>query len=205
MTQGSRNSGSGCQAYGRINAMTKRGVKQDPRVITGTLLVYGNWAHVVNPQPTSLGFDMFIQLPPRDLLCAQWEFRDCPVIVERELMEANLIPFNLVELDVILGMDWLSRHNTYIGCGEKLVTFDRHGQPTIMFQAYVVTQGEPFLHAGDVPVVNEFTDVFPEDLLGLPPTREIEFTIDLLPSTNLISLAPYRMALAELRELKIQP
>ena len=50
--------------------------------------------------------------------------------------------------------------------------------------------------------MREFPDVFPEDLSGLPPDREIEFSIDLLPSSNLISKAPYRMAPTELRELK---
>lgn len=55
----------------------------------------------------------------------------------------------------------------------------------------------------DVPMMNKFTDVFPEDFPGLPPTKEVEFTINLLPSTNPISLALYRMAPAELRELKI--
>ena len=72
------------------------------------------------------------------------------------------------------------------------------------FLAHVVTQGELSLFAGDVPVVNEFTDVFPIDLPGLPPAREVEFTIDLLLGTNPISLSPYRMTPAELRELKIQ-
>ena len=72
------------------------------------------------------------------------------------------------------------------------------------FLAHVVTQGEPSLCDGDVPVVNEFIDVFPEDFPGLPPAKEVKFTIYLLLSTNPISLTPYRMTLAELRELKIQ-
>ena len=55
-----------------------------------------------------------------------------------------------------------------------------------------------------VPVVNEFPDVFPEELPGLPPDREIEFTIDVLPDTQPISIPPYRMAPAELTELKEQ-
>ena len=53
-----------------------------------------------------------------------------------------------------------------------------------------------------VPVVNEFVDVFPEDLPGLPPEREVDFGIDLPPDTQPISIPPYRMAPAELRELK---
>ncbi|KAK5842194.1 hypothetical protein PVK06_004524 [Gossypium arboreum] len=53
-------------------------------------------------------------------------------------------------------------------------------------------------------VVNEFTDVFPEELPGLPPDREVEFTIDVIPGTAPISITPYRMAPAELKELKTQ-
>ena len=55
-----------------------------------------------------------------------------------------------------------------------------------------------------VPVVNEFVDVFPEELPGLPPEREIDFGIDLLPGTQPISIPPYRMAPTELSELKEQ-
>jgi hypothetical protein len=54
----------------------------------------------------------------------------------------------------------------------------------------------------EIPIVRDFVNVFPEELLGLPPDREIEFTIDLLPSTRPISKAPYMMASLELRELK---
>ena len=55
-----------------------------------------------------------------------------------------------------------------------------------------------------IPVVNEFPDVFPEELPGLPPEWEIEFTIDVLPDTQPISIPPFRMAPAELKELKEQ-
>src|SRR5687767_907514 len=55
-----------------------------------------------------------------------------------------------------------------------------------------------------VPVVSEFPDVFPDDLPGIPPKREIDFGIDLLPDTRPISIPPYRMAPAELKELKEQ-
>ena len=53
-------------------------------------------------------------------------------------------------------------------------------------------------------MVNEFVDVFPEELPGLPPEQEVDFGIDLLPDTQPISIPPYRMAPAELRELKEQ-
>ena len=53
-------------------------------------------------------------------------------------------------------------------------------------------------------MVNEFPDVFPDELPGLPPDREIEFAIDLAPGTEPVSKAPYRMAPIEMKELDIQ-
>ncbi|KAH0781380.1 hypothetical protein KY290_000978 [Solanum tuberosum] len=55
-----------------------------------------------------------------------------------------------------------------------------------------------------VPIVNEFLGRFPDELHGIPPKREIDFGIDLLPDTQPISIPPYRMALTELKELKEQ-
>jgi hypothetical protein len=56
----------------------------------------------------------------------------------------------------------------------------------------------------DIPVVCEFPDVFPDDLPGLPPDRDVEFKIELLPDTAPISRRPYRMPPNELAELKVQ-
>jgi hypothetical protein len=53
-------------------------------------------------------------------------------------------------------------------------------------------------------VVHEFPDVFPEDLPGMPPDRDVEFTIELQPGTSLISRRPYKMTPKELAELKVQ-
>jgi len=55
-----------------------------------------------------------------------------------------------------------------------------------------------------IPVVNEFPDVFPEDLPGLPPDRDVEFAIDMIPGTAPLSKASYCMALAEMKKLKTQ-
>ena len=62
---------------------------------------------------------------------------------------------------------------------------------------------ESDLKLEDIPIVREYPDVFPEDLPGLPPEREVEFTIDLVPGTGPMSKAPYRMAPVELKELKV--
>ncbi|GJW98122.1 reverse transcriptase domain-containing protein [Tanacetum coccineum] len=56
----------------------------------------------------------------------------------------------------------------------------------------------------DIPVVREFPEVFPEDLPGLPPVRQVEFQIDLIPRATLVAQAPYRLAPSEMQELSNQ-
>ncbi|XP_070674761.1 uncharacterized protein [Malus domestica] len=132
--------------------MTQQEADHDPQVITDMLLICGNWARVItdpgatfsfvsssfapnlNAPPTLLGYDMLVQMSQGDLFCAQWEYKSCLVIMEGEMLEANLVPFNLVKFDVILGIDWLSRHRAYVACWEKSVTFNRPGRPLITFQ-----------------------------------------------------------------------
>ena len=72
------------------------------------------------------------------------------------------------------------------------------------YLAYVLETGKEGTLVDEIPVVREFLDVFPDDIAGLPPDREVEFTIDLISRTEPISIPPYRMAPAELRELKAQ-
>ncbi|KAM1798221.1 hypothetical protein ACFX12_032316 [Malus domestica] len=156
----------------------------------------------------------------------------CPVIVEDVIMLANLMLLDNMDFDVILGTDWLHYNRAKIDCYGKTVTFHYPGLPEVTFVgepsgvrhgiisamkakkllskgcqgylAHVVLNDDAPSSVEDVRVVRYFSDVFPKDLPGLPPDREVEFVIDLLPCMNPISLTPYRMALAELRELKVQ-
>ena len=70
------------------------------------------------------------------------------------------------------------------------------------FMAYVVDTNITTLKLEYIPIVREFPDVFLDDLLGLPPHREVDFTIETVPGVAPISIAPYRMAVVELQELK---
>ena len=72
------------------------------------------------------------------------------------------------------------------------------------YLAYAIEVTDSGSQLEDIPVVREFLDVFPKDLLGIPPNREIDFQIELAPGTEPISKAPYRMAPLELKELKVQ-
>ena len=122
---------------------------------------------------------------------------------------ADLVVLKSKGIDVILGMDWLSLHNGLIGCADKVV----HLTNSDGMQVTCHTRGsepDPMVFSMDgkslegVPVVNEYPDVFPEELPGMPPDRDIEFVIELIPGTSPIAKRPYRMAASELAELKKQ-
>ena len=106
-------------------------------------------------------------------------------------------------------MDWLSLHTGLIGCADKVV----HLTNSDGLQVICHTRGsgpDPMVFSmeantlEEVPVVDEYPDVFLEELPGMPPDRDIEFVIDLIPGTSPIAKRPYRMAASELAELKKQ-
>jgi hypothetical protein len=112
-------------------------------------------------------------------------------------------------MDIILGMDWLQKHDGVIQCRKKSVSLTSPQGESI---EYV---GTPSFNSGtmnslggkameDIRVVSEFPDVFPEDLPGMPPDHDIEFSIELIPGTAPISKRPYRMDVKDLAELKKQ-
>ena len=156
----------------------------------------------------------------------------CVVEVVGRVFIADLIELPVLDFDVILGMDWLSEHDAIIKCRKKCVQFSKGEEEEFTLQcdrsevpanlvsvmkarrmlgkgcqgylAYVLNREVEPLELQQIPVVGEFLDLFPEELPGLPPEREVEFSIELLPGTSPISRAPYRMAPTELRELKAQ-
>jgi hypothetical protein len=109
-------------------------------------------------------------------------------------------------IDVILGVDWLTRHNGVISCTDKTILLTDHQGKSVSCKARPPTQ-DPMvfsLATESISVVEEFMDVFPEELPGMSPEREVEFYIDLIPGTAPIAKRPYRMAPTELAELKLQ-
>ena len=72
------------------------------------------------------------------------------------------------------------------------------------YLTYVIETEKVRPSLSDIPIVSDFPDVFPEELPGLPPQREIEFAIDVVPGATPASITPYRMAPVELKELKLQ-
>jgi len=157
--------------------------------------------------------------------------RGISVVVNGVNMPADLIIVPLKKHDVILGMDWLGKYKAHIDCHRGRIQFERD-EGMLKFQGIRTTSGslvisaiqaERMLGKGceaylatittkevgasaelkDIPIVNEFSDVFVA-VSGVPPDRSDPFTIELEPGTTPISKAPYRMAPAEMAELKKQ-
>lgn len=125
---------------------------------------------------------------------------------------ADLFVLPMKIIAAILGMNWLEENGALIDCSDKAVSLKGPDGGRIVYQGDKHTQIEVELQLNsfkevkleDIPVVNEFQDVFPKELPGMPPDREIEFTIDLIPGTAPIAQAPYKMGPKELKDLKEQ-
>jgi hypothetical protein len=116
---------------------------------------------------------------------------------------------------VILGMDWLSKHNGLIDGAKKAVRLTPISGKELEYVAENLVMDKPasnwivlnHLDAAsilDIRAVSEILDVFPEELPGMPSNREIEFVVELVPNTAPIFKRPYRMAANQLAEIKEQ-
>ncbi|GKF38327.1 putative reverse transcriptase domain-containing protein [Tanacetum coccineum] len=103
------------------------------------------------------------------------------------------MPIKLGSFDFVIGMDWLSKHHARIICDEKVVYIPINGE-TLIIRAQVMEKKSDEKRLEDIPVVKEFLKVFPEDLPGLLPVRQVEFQIDLIPRATPVARAPYRLA-----------
>ncbi|KAK5786952.1 hypothetical protein PVK06_041602 [Gossypium arboreum] len=159
-------------------------------------------------------------------------YRDVPLETQGKIFPGDLMELPFGEFDLILGMDWLVKHKATLDCTAKRMVLRTTKDEEVMvigerrdylsnvvsalraekwirkgcevYLAFVSQLEEEGLTVDKVRTVKEFQDVFPEELPRLPPNREVEFGIDLLPGTAPVSIAPYRMASKELVELKAQ-
>jgi hypothetical protein len=126
---------------------------------------------------------------------------------------ANLIVLESKGIDVILGMDWLGKHKVLIDYAKKSVKLTTPGGKELEFITEPVVTAKGIANRAklnqlnasqglEVPVVNEFPDVFPDELPGMPPDQDIEFVIELKPGTAPIYKTPFRMTNPKLAELK---
>nr|GFA49909.1 putative reverse transcriptase domain-containing protein [Tanacetum cinerariifolium] len=135
--------------------------------------------------------------------------RDCKLELGNSLFTIDLIPLGHGSFDVIVGMDWLSKNKAVIVCHEKVVEIPiKEGGILRVHEERIWRAAKSLMNAkvdepriSDIPVVRDFTDVFPEDLSGLPPQRQVEFRIDLIPGATPVAKSPYSLAPSKMQEL----
>jgi hypothetical protein len=126
------------------------------------------------------------------------------------IFKTTLLIMGLESVDIILGTDWLSRHHAVIDVAARAIEIHSlmDGEITLYLPDQGCTRSCAFALIESpierIPVFCEYPDVFPDELPGMPPNRDIEFAIELQPVTAPISKRPYRMPPAELAELKKQ-
>ncbi|GJS07996.1 putative reverse transcriptase domain-containing protein [Tanacetum coccineum] len=134
--------------------------------------------------------------------------KGCKLEIEGHVFDIDLIPFGHGSFDVIIGMDWLSNYKAEIVCHEKVVRIPLPDGKVLRVLGERPDEKVRFLMGvkkqEEIVVVRDFPEVFPDDLSGLPPIREIEFRIELIPGATPVAKSPYRLAPSELEELSGQ-
>ncbi|GJW81175.1 putative nucleotidyltransferase, ribonuclease H [Tanacetum coccineum] len=147
---------------------------------------------------------------PREIITSQLQGKLW--LCDNHDLSSSLISLNRGSFDVIVGIDWLSKRKFVIVCHEKVVEIPLEGSRKLRVQAErTLGAAKALMNAkvdepkvGDISVVRDFVDVFPEDFSGLPPQRHVEFRIDLVPGATPIANSPYRLAPLEMQELSRQ-
>ncbi|KAL0536191.1 hypothetical protein IC582_025130 [Cucumis melo] len=241
---------SGAPHQGKVFATNKTEAERADTVVTGTFPVLGHYALVLFDSGSSHSFIssafvlharleveplhhvLSVSTPSGECMMSKEKVKACQIEIAGHVIEVTLLVLDMLDFDVILGMDWLAANHASIDCSRKEVAFNPPSMASFKFKgegsrslpqvisairaskllsqgtwgilASVVDTREVDVSLSSEPVVRDYPDVFPEKLPGLPPHREVEFSIELESSTAPISRAPYRMAPVELKELKMQ-
>ncbi|GJT27049.1 putative reverse transcriptase domain-containing protein [Tanacetum coccineum] len=214
-----KKNGQGGNNRGAVYKLGAVDAQQDPKVVTGTFLLNNRYATALfdsgaDKSFVSTNFSTLIDIEPVEL----------DTCYEVELADGKVVSTNNV-------MDWLSRYNVAILCGEKKVRIPLEGKMLViegdrnnsqlkivscikaqkyiekgceLFLAQVTEQESEEKRLEDVPVIRDFPEVFPDELPELSPPKQVEFSIDLIPGAAPVVRAPYRLAPSEMKELSKQ-
>ncbi|GJX10630.1 putative reverse transcriptase domain-containing protein [Tanacetum coccineum] len=217
----------GNQAKGRAFMLLEEEARQDPNIVMGTFTLNNHFATtlfdsgadysfvsttfipLLGIEPSELGFRYEIEIASGQLVEIDKVIKGCTLEIKGHVFDIDLIPLGHRSFDVIIGMDWLSNHKAEIICHEKVVRIplldgkvlrvlgERPEEKARLLMSVKASDKKQ----GEIVVVRDFLEVFPDDLSGLPPLREIEFRIELIPGVVPIAMYPYHLAPFELEEL----
>ncbi|GJS35697.1 putative reverse transcriptase domain-containing protein [Tanacetum coccineum] len=151
-----------------------------------------------------------IELANRKIIGADTIIRGCTLNLLDHPFNIDIMPIELGSFDVIIGMDWLPKYHAVIVCDERIVRIP-YGNEILKIQGCHVFLAQITKKKAedkseekqleDISIVRDFPEVFPKDLPGLSPTRQVEFQIDLVPGVAPVARSPYRLAPSEMQEL----
>ncbi|GJR02148.1 putative reverse transcriptase domain-containing protein [Tanacetum coccineum] len=195
------------RAPAKVYAVGHAGTNPDSNVVTGTFLLNNRYASILfdtgadrsfvstafssqmDITPSTLDHYYDVELADGRIIGLNTILRGCTLNLLNHPFNINLMPVELGSFDAIIGMDWLAKYQAIIVCAEKIVRIP-WGNETLIVHGDGSNQGHEAL--------------FPEDLPGLPPTRQVEFQINLVPGAAPVARAPYRLAPSEMKELSEQ-
>ncbi|GJW56829.1 putative reverse transcriptase domain-containing protein [Tanacetum coccineum] len=214
------------QARGRAFMLGAEEARQDPNIMTGTFTLNNHFVTtlfdsgadysfvsttfkpLLGLEPSDLGFKYEIEIASGKLVEIDKVIKDCKLEIEGHVFDIDLIPFGHGSFDVIIGMDWLSKYKAEIISYEKVVRIPLPDGKVLRVLGERPEEKARFFMGvkkqEEIVVVRDFPEVFPDDLSGLPPIREIEFQIELTPGAIPIAKSLYRLAPSELEELSGQ-
>ncbi|GKC11633.1 putative reverse transcriptase domain-containing protein, partial [Tanacetum coccineum] len=163
-------------------------------------------------EPSELGFKYEIEIASGQLVEIDKVIKGCKLEIKGHDFDIDLIPFGHGSFDVIIGMDWLSNYKAKIICHEKVARIPLPDGKVLRVVGERLDEKARLLMSAkasdkkqeEVVVVRDFPKVFPDDLSGLPPIREIKFWIELTPGATPVTKSPYCLATSELEELSGQ-
>ncbi|GJX45278.1 putative reverse transcriptase domain-containing protein [Tanacetum coccineum] len=192
------------------------------KVVTGTFLLNNRYATALfdsgaDKSFVSTNFSTLIDIELVELdTCYDVELADGKVVSTNNVLigcilnllnhsfPIDLMVIELGRFDVIIGMDWLSRYDAAILCGEKKARkYIEKGCE--LFLAQVTEKELKDKRLEGVPIIRDFPEVFPDELPRLSPPRQVEFRIDLIPGDAPVAREPYRLAPSEMKELSNAP
>nr|GEW13223.1 putative reverse transcriptase domain-containing protein [Tanacetum cinerariifolium] len=186
--------------------------------------------HLIDIDPVRLDTSYEVELADGRVASTNIVLKGCTINLVNHLLKIDPMPTELGTFDVIIDMDWLVEQDTVIVCGKKecmchknktLVVESDRGSSRLkviscikakkyiergsqLFVAHVTEKEPQEKRLKDVPVFQDFPEVFLDDLPRLPPPRQVEFRIDLVPSAAPVAHVPYRLAPSEMKELEKQ-
>ncbi|GKA34906.1 putative reverse transcriptase domain-containing protein [Tanacetum coccineum] len=162
-----------------------------------------------------------VELADGRIVSTNTVLKGCTLSLVNHIFKIDLMLIELGTFDVIIGMDWLVKHDAIIVCGKKVVRIPYENKMLIVegdkggsrlkkkskekrLEDVLVIRDFPKVFPEELPGLPPPRQVFPEELPGLPPPRQVEFRIDLVPGAAPVARAPYRLAPSEMKELSVQ-